>query len=269
MAPAAQFPDGILSIEIRDDGLLGDLKQVTSWPAASYAALDEPNRRLFVLSSLTGDQSSRLGSYAYDQEGMLRELGDETVEGREACHLCVDPLGRYVLSAHFSSGTLAVNPIDENGCPGRPKVLQVQGSGPHPRQNAPHPHMVVVSPDKKWVVTADLGTDEIATYNLDYDNGSLVRRQNPPARIQAGGGARHFVFHPSGSVFACGEIDSSVATMAYDPATGTLRYRSHVTTLLDARRDGPAHCGAIRLSPDGRYLHVANRRRTCFFSKEI
>ena len=114
VAPAAQFPDGILSIEIRDDGLLGDLKQVTSWPAASYAALDEPNRRLFVLSSLTGDQSSRLGSYAYDQEGMLRELGDETVEGREACHLCVDPLGRYVLSAHFSSGTLAVNPIDEN-----------------------------------------------------------------------------------------------------------------------------------------------------------
>jgi 6-phosphogluconolactonase len=106
-----------------------------------------------------------------------------------------------------------------------------------------------------------MGTDEIASYSLGPTVPELARQQVPAAKVQPGAGARHFVFHGSGSVFVCNELDSSVTVMSYDGASGTLAYKSHETTCIDPDRTGDAHCGAIRLSPDDRFVYVANRAR--------
>ena len=176
--------------------------------------------------------------------------------------MCVDPSGRAVVSAHYSSASFAVSPVGPGGDVDAPShLLKVKGSGPHVRQDGPHPHMVQVSPDGRWVISADLGTDEVATYRLDAASGQLAPQQIPAAKVQRGGGPRHFAFYPDGRVFVCNELDSSVTTMRYDSEAGTVAYVSHVSTLIDPNRQGEAQCGAIRLSPDGRCLYVGNRLR--------
>jgi 6-phosphogluconolactonase len=203
-----------------------------------------------------------LGSFAVAPDGSLRPIGVAPVDGEEACHLCVDPSGRAVVSAHYSSASFAVSPVRPSGDVDAPShLLKVRGSGPHVGQSVPHPHMVQVTPDGRWIVSADLGTDEVATYRLDAASGRLAAQQIPAAKVQAGGGPRHFVFHPDGRVFVCNELDSSVTTMRYDPSAGTLAYVSHISTLIDPNRRGEAQCGAIRLSPDLRFLYVGNRLR--------
>ena len=259
---AAQIPDGIVSFAVDPaTGKLGAVRQTTPFAAASYGALDAAAERLFVVGTPRGLPST-LGAFAIGPDGALTGLGVASVEGEEACHLCVDPSGQAVVSAHYSSASFAVNPVKPSGDVGAPSHLhKVTGSGPHVRQDVPHPHMVQATPDGRWIVSADLGTDEVATYRLDAATGRLAPQQVPAAKVQRGGGPRHFVFNPDGRVFVCNELDSSVTTMRYDAAAGTLAYVSHVSTLIDPKFKGEAQCGAIRLSPDGRFLYVGNRLR--------
>lgn len=259
---ARAYPDGIVAFPIRADGTLDvGMARVTGWEPTSYATYDEARGRLFVLTQTNGDKPSAVGAFAVGDDGELTFINQQSTEGVEACHLAVSPAGGHVASAHFSSANYSVHPVDARGAlQPASHLLEVTGSGPHRRQNVPHPHMVQFAPDGDWAITADMGTDEVASHRLDLERGILEGNQVPAARVQPGGGARHFVLAGS-RIFVCNELDSSVTVMRFDPATGHLAYRDHQTTLLDASRSGEAHCGAIRLSPDGRFLYVANRGR--------
>ena len=74
-----------------------------------------------------------------------------------------------------------------------------------------------------------------------------------------GAGPRHIAQHPDGRfLFVMNELDSTIAALALDSATGRL-------SLLDAQPAVPAdaaaenHCSDIQISPDGRFVYGANR----------
>ena len=65
--------------------------------------------------------------------------------------------------------------------------------------------------------------------------------------------------HPNGRfLFVMNELDSTVASLSLDPATGAL-------ALIDAKPAVPAeardhnHCADIQISPDGRFVYGSNR----------
>jgi len=264
IAPAARtYPDGIIAFAIDPaTGRLREPGRANAWLPASYSAYDPKRRRLFVLNQTRKDRPSSVGSFIAGDDGKLTLINEQSTDGIEACHLTVDASGSCIVSAHFSSASYAVHKVGVEGALQPPsQVYRVSGSGPHARQNVPHPHMAQVSPDGRWIVTADLGNDEIACLSLNVERGVLAPHQVPAAKVQPGGGARHFVFHSSGRVFVCNELDSSVTTMSYDAERGSLAYVEHTSTLMDGRRSDDAACGAIRLSPDERFLYVANRKR--------
>jgi 6-phosphogluconolactonase len=258
----AEISDGVVSFKLDSRKRLAEVFQVLPVPTASFAVLDAVRRRLFVLSEVGVGKSSQVSGFRLREGRDLAPINEATTRGQNACHISIDPTGRNALSAHFDSASLTVNPIDAEGRLRTPShVLKISGSGPHPRQESPHPHMVLPSPDGRWIVSADMGTDEIGVYELDTEAGRLSPHQVPAARVQPGGGARHFVFDSSGRVFVSNELDSSVTTMAYNSDAGVLEYQGHTTTLLDRTSQANALCGAIRLSPDERFLYVANRGR--------
>ena len=70
--------------------------------------------------------------------------------------------GKYVLVANYVAGSVAMFPILPNGSLGKASVvLPHTGHSVNPeRQKEPHAHSIYVSPDNRFVVSADLGTDE-------------------------------------------------------------------------------------------------------------
>jgi 6-phosphogluconolactonase len=67
------------------------------------------------------------------------------------------------------------------------------------------------------------------------------------------------VFSPSGKLlYVINELQSSVATYAYDPATGGLRELSTISTLPDGF-SGPSFASEIALHPSGNFLYASNR----------
>ncbi len=93
--------------------------------------------------------------------------------------------------ANYSSGTLAVLPLDGDGgfaTPGPSQVLAHTGAGPDEgRQESSHAHFVALDPSGAFVLVVDLGTDEIRRYRRE--DGRLVEdgiaAALPPARVRA------------------------------------------------------------------------------------
>ena len=88
--------------------------------------------------------------------------------GADPCHLLLDTDGRTLFVANYTSGTLAVLPLDADGgfaTLGPDQVFGHTGTGPdEDRQESPHAHFVALDPSGAFVLVVDLGTDEIRRY---------------------------------------------------------------------------------------------------------
>ena len=138
------------------------------------------------------------------------------------------------------------------GCAGVTKngvqTVTHSGCGTDPaRQEAPHPHQALVTPDGKFVLVCDLGLDRVFVYDRDLTPVSY-------ADVPKGQGVRHLTFAPDGRrVYAVNELGCSITE--FDYADG--RLTALRTTALPCA--GKSYAGAIRLSEDGGLLFVSLR----------
>lgn len=185
-----------------------------------------------------------------------RILGTWSTGGAGPCHLSVHPTGRWLLSANYTSGSVAVHPIDGSGALGERTDLVTHSSPPPgPGQRGPHAHQVVTSPDGGHVLAVDLGTDTVYTYRLDTRTGRLTEVAR--AHTRPGAGPRHLTFHPGGRfAYLANEVDNTIAVCAYAPATGRLTIGEPQSTGADEGTNYPAQ---FLVTDDGRFAYLANR----------
>ncbi|SME93500.1 lactonase family protein [Streptomyces sp. Amel2xC10] len=183
-------------------------------------------------------------------------LGSRATGGSHTCHVSVHPGGRWLLSADYGSGTVAVHPIDASGALGeRTDQVTHRRPAPGPGQEGPHAHQVVTAPDGGHVLAVDLGTDTVYSYRLDERNGTLA--EVAQAHTRAGAGPRHLAFHPGGRyAYLANEADDTVAVCGYDAATGRLTIGTPQSTGAKAATNYPAQ---FAVTPDGAHAFLANR----------
>ncbi|MFJ8048471.1 lactonase family protein [Streptomyces luteogriseus] len=183
-------------------------------------------------------------------------LGSRATGGAAPCHLSVHPGGRWLLSANYGSGSVAVHPIDASGALGeRTDLVRHTGPPPGPGQEGPHAHQFVTSPDGGHVLAVDLGTDTVYTYRLDEKAGTLT--EVAQAHTRPGAGPRHLTFHPGGRyAYLANEVDNTVAVCSYDKASGRVSVGAAQSTGTGAGTSYPAQ---ILVTADGRHAFLANR----------
>ena len=145
---------------------------------------------------------STLASLEIDWEGKLQVLSSVATGGDGACHVALSHDGRFVLVAHYISGSIASFAIGEDGrLSEKIDLLQFDGSGPNSeRQESAHAHQVVVNGEE--LLIPDLGSDVIHRVRLDPDEGTLSHDADP-VRLPAGSGPRHLVLVDDFVVVAC------------------------------------------------------------------
>jgi 6-phosphogluconolactonase len=127
------------------------------------------------------------------------------------------------------------------------------------RQEKPHVHCTVLSPDNRFLFVADLGTDKIYGYRFNDSNGTLVPASTPFQVANPGSGPRHFIFHPSGKyAYLVEELTGTVSSYRYDAAEGKLTWMQRLSS-LETGFKGFAGSADIHLSPDGKFLYASNR----------
>lgn len=246
--------------ELTDRGLVA--AEVRS---PSFLAVHPSRRFLYAVSELNefqGQKAGAVSAFAIDaQTGKLKLLNQQPSGGQGPCHVTVDPAGKCVLTANYTTGTVAALPIDNEGRLREPtSIIQHTGSGPNAkRQQSPHAHSINLDPVGRFAFAADLGADKVFIYRLAAKDESLVANDPPFAQVAPGSGPRHFTFHPTGRfAYVINELNSTITALSYDADRGVLKELQTVPTLPKdfAGRNFPAD---IHVHPTGRFLYGSNR----------
>ena len=107
---------------------------------------------------------------------------------------------------------------------------------------------------------ADLGIDRVVVYRIDEARGTLTPHEAGSIAAAPGAGPRHLAFTPAGdAVFVINELDSTIASYAWDPARGTLEARGKAVSTLPADFAGENLTAEIAVHPGGAFLYGSNR----------
>lgn len=246
----------------RSTGTFKPLQTTSELKSPSFLAIHPTGRYLYAVSE-AGEKSGSVGAYAIDAKtGKLRFLNQQSSHGNGPCYVSIDKTGTWALVANYGGGNATVLPIDNNGALGAATdSVQFSGSGANAqRQEKPHAHSVILSPDNRFVYVADLGTDRVYIYELDTVHGKLKPAQMPYATVKPGSGPRHLTFDPSGKhVYVVEELTSSTAVFTYDAKTGALTIMEDAVKSLPTDFTAPNTSADIHTSPNGRFLYQSNR----------
>ncbi|MHB8952885.1 MAG: lactonase family protein [Pirellulaceae bacterium] len=210
-----------------------------------------------------GEAHEQVAAYQIvGRSGELKLLNHQSTRGSSSCYLDVDVTGKTLVVANYSTGSVASLPIHKDGSLGEiTSFIQHAGTSVDPeRQEGPHAHCAVVSPDNRFVYAADLGLDKVLSYRLDADAATLVPNQQSFVRTLPGAGPRHLTFHPNGrQMYVINELANSITLFDYDTESGFLIERKTISTLPEDFSAGPSYCADVKVTPNGRFLYGTNR----------
>jgi len=227
----------------------------------SFLAI-HPNRQ-FLYAVNEGNGAGSVSAFAVDSKtGKLTFLNTVSSQGSGPCHLALDRTGKWLAVANYNSGHMAVLPVGPDGKLGEQPIAVVrnEGSGPNKsRQQGPHAHEVVFSPDNRFLLLADLGLDKIFVYRFDPNTGKITPNDPPSASVAPGAGVRHFAFHPNGkALYAIDELGNTITAFMYDAAKGVLAQFQTVSTLPEGFT-GNSSTAEIAVNSAGTVLYGSNR----------
>jgi 6-phosphogluconolactonase len=127
------------------------------------------------------------------------------------------------------------------------------------RQDNAHVHSTVFSPDGKYLLAQDLGTDKLYAYRYtpDGSRGLFGPTDKRYTDVKPGSGPRHLVFSPDGKyAYLTSELTATVTAFHYDDGKLT---QLQVVPMTKPGFKGQVGAAAIHLSPDGRFLYASNR----------
>ncbi len=216
---------------------------------------------VYSVTEAGGATAGNLRAFTFDkQKGVLSFINSQTSSGANPVYVSVDKANRWAIVANYTAGNLSAVPILPDGSLGTPaQVITHTGSSiVAGRQDAPHVHSVIFSPDEKLLIASDLGTDSIiaypfnATQNQPLDVASKLKLKTVP-----GSGPRHVAFYqPKNLMYVIEELSGKVA--GYTIADTGFISRFDIVSDIGATVSG----ADIHVSPDNKFLYTSNRANT-------
>ncbi len=235
----------------------GGLAVETASP--SFLVVDASGQFLYAVNET---DKGMVSSFSIDRAaGKLTLVNQVSSKGGGPCHLALDATGRWLAVANYGTGSVAVLPVGAGGRLGEAAAFdQHHGSGVNrARQEGPHAHEAVFSPDNRYLLVPDLGLDQVLVYRFDAATGTIKPNDPPFAVVAPGSGPRHLVFHPNGKVvYVLSEMASTVTAFRYDAAKGALQ-EFQALSALPAGFHGASTTAEIVVNAAGSGVYASNR----------
>ena len=271
----------LYTCRLNADGSAIDIVSSVELPGTppGYLALAQTRSGQPILYAASGED---IFWFSIGDENQLTLRGSASTGSGGAAHLCTDNAARCLFTANYGSGTVSLLPVAEDGALGEAKVYAHGpgahegaegrwGDGPQFRQESAHPHGVVVCGGQLYV--ADLGTNQVVCWTIDFDNKALNAASAITVHDLAG--PRHIQFTTNGEMgFALNELDNTVSVLQRDAAeAGELSLLQTLSSVphgwAEAHTDPatypnevyskPSHASELLLSPDDRFVYASNR----------
>jgi len=244
-----------------------DPVQVIKADNPSWLTLNKAQTRLFV-SNENGpgakDPIGRVSSYRIDPATHeVTPVNQVESKGDEPTHASLSEDEHFLFVSNYAvapdpGGSLTVLPVNEDGSLG--DMLQQFRNAPSKadpeRQAGGHVHSVVSN--RGYVYANDLGADKIFIYRYQNNAKAPLNPASPASvSLPPGGGPRHLQFDAKGEhAWLTLEMPAQVASFQW--RAGNL-VRTQLQDLVPGQQPAQGAGGGLHLSPDGKFLYVANR----------
>ncbi len=251
-------------------GALTPLELAMKTPDPSFLVIAPSGDALYAVNegeTVAQPDGSKGGSVtAFHRDAATGALVQRNVVpsgGSDPCHIAVDRGNHAVFVADYSSGNLASYRVSAKGLEGPVSLFgsefKREGLGPDTeRQKSPHIHCVTLSPDEKFLLVNDLGTDHIWIFGVDLKTAKLTETKNF-FHAKPGSGPRHSHFHPNGKwVYSINEMSATVDALEWNAQAGTLKFLSDVP-LREASSPADSTGAELAIDRAGRFLYASHR----------
>lgn len=255
--------EGIYVYEMdKETGALSYVSTSEEITSPSYLAVHPNNEWVYAVNEYDGGEESYASVTAmkYDKDSrQLTYMTQASSMGQYPCYVSIDNTGNFVMAANYAGGSVVLYPINEEGLITESSSYRKhKGSTAHPRQEAPHAHMIVQHPKKDWVFAVDLGADRIYEYKLDTLSMTLDYVADYP-NSPSMSGPRHIAFHPEKEiVYTLNELLGTVETLKLTDESRFRQSLQIISTMADGD-DRDAASAAIKVHPSGKFLYASNR----------
>ncbi len=230
----------------------------------SFLALT-PDKK-FVYSVSKSAEGSSACAFSFDEKtAKLTLINSSLTKSDGPCFVSVT--NNHVFTANYGGGSISVFGRKADGSlTNVQQVIQHVGKSINTeRQGEPHVHQVLLTPDKKFLLANDLGTDKVTVYKYNSNASSNFLVPFDSITLKLGSGPRHTAFSKDGKLlYVIQEIDGTLSVLKINK--GRLKLLQEATVAV---KDGIVNRGAdIHFSPDGKFLYATNRGTandiTCF-----
>ncbi len=187
-------------------------------------------------------------------------LHQKKTKGADPCYVTLSPDQHNLFVANYSGGSLTQYHRFADGLLSNPQqFIQHSGKSINPdRQEKAHIHGAFFSPNGNYLLTPDLGMDQVLLY--PYSNSTSLPLDVTKAKTitaTPGAGPRHLAFSKKGNfIYVIEELTGSISVYSFVKGQATLLQNvfTHSKTFK-----GSPNSADIHLSPDGSYLYATNR----------
>lgn len=230
--------------------------------APGFLARNAAGDRLYAVGTSPGGPG--VAGYRIEPDGALTSINTSAIGDGGAAHVAIHPSGRFLLTAQYGGGSVALFPLDAEGRLGPVQLFRHEGgSGIVPsRQEKPHPHWCGFSPDGAFALVPDLGMDAIVVYRVDLSGAIPSVAWHGKIVADPGAGPRHMRFSVDGKwIFLLNELSLTVTTYGWDPSTGTAAKVASVAALSEEvkAKEATNSAAEILVHPGGRFVYSSNR----------
>lgn len=231
-----------------ETGVLSGVTLAVKTPSPTFLQVHPTRPLVYAVAAVP---EGKVRAFAVEADGSLRLLNEVSSKGAGPAHVQIDRTGKWVATANFGSGSMAVYRIEADGRLSEAvDWRQHSGKGPHAtRQTGPHAHQATFSADNRFLYVADLGIDEVKVYGFDAATGKLT--DGEPLRVPAGAGPRHIALGKK-RVFVLNEIGSTVSVIEKGKLVETVN-------ALPEGFSGDSSSAEIVLDRGEKFLYASNR----------
>ncbi|WP_316677818.1 lactonase family protein [uncultured Tolumonas sp.] len=287
-------PGGIYTLHVENKGKnISVAHNIESPMLAGYLSFDKTTNTLYSVDERKNDgrgpvepAASVMAFSVTPKTGKLAFINSHIAPGPRPTYLSLDSENRRLVTANhgdfdhvekvvfkngqwvseyvYDDSTVILYSLNQDGSiAGISDLVVLTGHGKDPNnskqagghaQSNAHAHSSVLSPDKKYLLVCDKGTDKILVFRIT-DKLNLVHEYQFSEEIAP----RHLEFSTDGNkVFLTLELSSQVASMKFDQKSGALELIDIISSVKKDFKslNEPAE---IRLHPNNKFLYVNNR----------
>jgi len=226
----------------------------------SYLALSPDHSFLYTVNEEADSADASVSAFSFDKEnGEISFLNKQSSRGGAPCYVSTDETGKAVFVGNYLGGSLAAFPIRDDGslAESTSAIVHEGSSINERRQNSPHVHCTIISPDNNMLFVTDLGTDTVTGYAFDGESMTLHNEPSIVFETEPGAGPRHLTFHPNGEyAYLVNELNGTIVAFLYD---GESLEELQTISTLPENYEGRFSGADIHVSADGSFLYASNR----------